>query len=115
MGDRAIASGFRIVEGRVYKYNGGIPPGCKGGLYRVVKFVIDVPSYQEKVVIRCVLGKDKGLWFVCTPDNFARRYEPLVVSVGAEEEEEDSQSSLEVNPIPLEGKVMDLSERGSGH
>lgn len=69
--------GPAIVPGRTYRYMLDRPPGCKGGIYRVERFILDVPSYQMKVLVQCVEGNDKGLWFSCTPWNFAQRYEEV--------------------------------------
>lgn len=98
-----MESGFRIVVGRVYRYVVDWPKGCEGGLYRVVSFIKDVPSYQEKVLVHCVSGIDKGLWFTCTPSNFSQRYEPLCTSYGVE------------NNISDDNLCVDISEKGSGH
>lgn len=66
-----------IQEGKVYVYTGQIPKGCYGQHYRVHRFVLDVPSYQQKVLVEALTGKDKGLWFVCSINNFSRRYQLL--------------------------------------
>lgn len=63
-----------IREGSEYLYQCGFPTGCAGGRYKVHKFVLDVPSYQHKVLVECLEGKDKGLWFVCSLANFSYRY-----------------------------------------
>lgn len=68
--------GPRIVQGAVYRYTSEIPAGCRGHLYRVVSInVLAVPEYTEKVLCEALTGKDKGLFFVCSPFNFVRRYE----------------------------------------
>lgn len=67
---------FRIVKGADYIYTAELPSGCKGQRYRVLDFVLDVPSYQQKVLVKALTGKDKGLRFTCTEMNFARRYKP---------------------------------------
>lgn len=69
--------GPAIVPGRVYRSIADLPRGCKGGLYQVEDFILDVPSYQEKVLVRCIEGKDRGLRFSCTPSNFALRYKDV--------------------------------------
>lgn len=67
-----------IVEGGVYAYMCGIPRGVYGEKYRVVKnHVLDVPSYQYKVMVEALTGRDKGKVFVCTPANFVHRYKPV--------------------------------------
>lgn len=103
-----IVSGFRIVARRVYRYLGGLPIGVKGGLYRVLAFIIDVPSYQEKVLIRCISGPDKGLMFTCTPRNFSHRYEPIVV------ETEKCIPPIPPSILPTRQWVADMTEKGRG-
>lgn len=66
----------RIVAGATYRYIRDLPVGCKDALYRVVQAeILDVPSYQKKVLVRGLTGKDAGLWFTCSLANFATRYE----------------------------------------
>lgn len=67
---------FVIRKGAVYVYTSALPVGCQGGLYRVIDFLIDVPTYQPRVLVRCLAGKDAGLRFCTTEMNFARRYQP---------------------------------------
>lgn len=45
-----------------------------GGVYRVDGFILDIPAYQEKILVRCISGVDKGLWFSCSPANFVTRF-----------------------------------------
>lgn len=68
---------IRLVEGCLYEYLSEWPKGCKGHRYRLHKFVIDAPSYQEKILVECLSGRDAGLWFVVSPSNFALRYKPV--------------------------------------
>jgi len=68
----------QITPGEVYVYTNAIPAGCAGHHYRAHRFVLDVPSYQQKVLVEALSGKDKGLWFVCSVANFRVRYVPLV-------------------------------------
>lgn len=63
-----------IVEGETYAYVGTIPKEACGHKYRVLRFILDVPSYQEKVLVEALTGRDRGIWFVCSPANFAQRY-----------------------------------------
>ena len=67
---------LKIQEGSEYVYTGALPKGCAGHRYRVLKFVLDVPSYQQKVLVEALTGRDKGLWFVCSLQNFSLRYTP---------------------------------------
>lgn len=92
-----------LIPGRLYRYILDLPRGCKDGVYRLVRFILDVPSYQKKVLVCCIEGKDAGLWFTCTENNFAQRYEladlpPLAAVV------------LHGDPPPE--KVADFSSRG---
>ncbi len=64
-----------IIEGGLYTYVRGIPECCHGERYRLHRRVLDVPSYQHKVLVEALTGPDKGLWFTCTLDNFSTRYE----------------------------------------
>jgi hypothetical protein len=88
---------FRIVEGATYTYVVDLPRGCKGKHYRVLFFVVDVPSYAEKVCVEAIDGPDAGLRFTCSPSNFAMRYEPVA---------EAPETSAAQEPIP---------ERVAGH
>jgi hypothetical protein len=71
-----------LKEGRDYVYDCPLPKGCAGHLYRLHRFVLDVPSYQEKCLVECLGGRDTGLWFVCSVANFMVRYRPAVCSGG---------------------------------
>lgn len=99
---------LRIIVGRVYRYIDNRPKGCKGGLYRVVQFIQDVPSYQEKILVKCIQGQDEGIRFVCTPTNFSQRYEPLVV------ETEVCDPPIDASIPVREGWTADFSTKGSG-
>lgn len=66
--------GCPLIEGGLYEYIHDLPKGCAGHHYRLHRLVKDVPSYQEKVLVEALTGKDKGLWFVCSEANFAIRY-----------------------------------------
>ncbi len=63
-----------ITQGGLYVYIREIPRGCAGHIYRVHRFILDVPSYQHKVLVECLSGQDEGLWFTCSLDNFRVRY-----------------------------------------
>lgn len=66
-----------IIEGAVYIYTCGLPVGCHGHRYRVLRVgVMDVPNYQKKVLVEALTGPDAGLWFVCSEENFRVRYQP---------------------------------------
>lgn len=66
---------FRILFGRVYIYATGFPVSRHGFRYRPLCEVLDVPSYQTKILVEALSGPDQGLKFTCTPENFSRRYE----------------------------------------
>lgn len=66
--------GCPIIEGAEYVYIGELPVGCRGHRYLLHRGVIDVPSYQHKVLVEALTGEDKGLWFTCSLANFAIRY-----------------------------------------
>ncbi len=67
-------SGVTIVAGAEYLYTSPYPSGCEGKRYQLHRFIIDVPSNQQKVLVEALDGPDKGLWFTCSPANFAVRY-----------------------------------------
>jgi hypothetical protein len=69
-----------IIEGATYRYTAPHPRGAKGQLYRFVRMVLDVPNYQQKMLMEALGGDDRGLWFVTTPANFETRY--VLVSKG---------------------------------
>ncbi len=71
------ADGFHIIEGREYIYTLEKPEGCQGQRYKVLRFILDVPSYQQKVLVKALTGRDKGMWFVCSLANFSLRYQLL--------------------------------------
>lgn len=60
----------------IYVYANGYPVECIGRRYRVHRMVLDVPTYQRKVLIEALDGSDAGLWFVCSVSNFFHRYQP---------------------------------------
>ncbi len=65
-----------IAPGREYVYVNAIPAWAQGQRYRVLRFIWDVPTYQRKVLIEPLTGRDKGVWFCCSVANFVVRYEP---------------------------------------
>ncbi len=72
---------YKIVENGIYTYISTIPSGCLGHKYKVHRLVTDVPSYQQKVLVEALAGHDKGLWFVCSLQNFSVRYNFLETSL----------------------------------
>lgn len=108
---------LRILDGAVYRYTKELPLGCGGELYEVVRMILDVPSYQWKVLCRALTGRDRGLWFSCTPSNFAERYEYVCASVEAlnpqnaklEQPRAEGDSLQQKN---REGRVADFTSRG---
>lgn len=65
---------FGIELDRIYIYTCELPKGCKGMHYKAHRLVLDVPSYQWKILMEALDGIDRGLWFTCTPANFILRY-----------------------------------------
>ncbi len=63
-----------IHEGADYVYIGEKPEGCAGHFYRAHRVVLHIPVYQKLVLVECLSGQDKGLWFVCSLANFSCRY-----------------------------------------
>ncbi len=74
-----IRQDVHIRIGGVYTYTASMPLGCDGENYLVVDCVKDVPAYQDKLLIRCLSGPDKGLLFVVSPANFVSRYVPAEI------------------------------------
>jgi len=70
-------NGLEVKKVAIYEFVHEYPRGCKGGRYKVHRFVLAVPSYQANVLVECLLGKDRGLWFVCSLNNFSIRYQPV--------------------------------------
>lgn len=63
-----------ILEG-IYVYRGNYPENCVGCKYRVIASkVLDIPSYQHKVVVRGLDGPDKDRSFSCTVSYFWARF-----------------------------------------
>lgn len=106
---------MRIVEGRVYRYLAPPAkgqPDCRGQLYKVKRFVKDVPSYQEKVVVEGLTGPDKGLWYTCSLMNFATRFEPTVEEIQTPQPASYTDSIPTSAPVPG-GMELSITE-GSG-
>lgn len=70
----AVIESKEIVTGAVYEYTAASPEGCRGKHYYAHRIVLDVPSYQRKVLVEALDGPNEGLWFTCSVMNFARRY-----------------------------------------
>lgn len=64
-----------IEEGNNYIYTGDYPKHAHNQLYRFHRLVLDVPTYQWKLLCEALTGNDKGLWFSCTINNFVHRYQ----------------------------------------
>lgn len=99
----------KLIEGEEYVYTGTYPSNCAGQRYRLVRFVIDLPSYQQKVLVEGVTGPDRGKAFVLSEAVFANKFEiaPQVVE------------SLGVRAMPPDhskpvGKVAGAYHKGSG-
>jgi hypothetical protein len=77
-GGRAEVSTRERITLGVYVYLPEWPAGCQGCRYEVLDVdVVDVPTYQEKILVLALEGPDRGLKFTVSPDNFARRYRRL--------------------------------------
>jgi hypothetical protein len=57
-----------------YVYTKDIPRGCQGKRYRLHRIIMDVPTYQRKLLLEALEGPDEGLWFTVTKANFETRY-----------------------------------------
>ena len=89
-----------IREGGHYVYTASYPPHATGQRYLVRQFIQDVPSYQPRILIQCMSGKDKGILFVSTFNNFRIRYTPFV-------------EAAEKIAAAVEPKVLNLRKGGS--
>lgn len=85
----ALIQPYDIKPGREYVYAKGHPVDCRGQHYMVHRFVVDVPSYQPKVLVEALTGRDRGLWFTTSVANFCVRYEPAESAEGYKKEGED--------------------------
>ena len=96
----------KLVEGKDYTYIGAYPTSCHGHKYRLVRFVVDVPSYQKKVLVEGLTGPDMGAFFVLSEAAFAVRFasDTLSPSVAV---------PLPQEPMPR-GMVAGSYDRGSG-
>lgn len=64
-----------IIEGGEYIYASKRPLKCHGHRYRVLRVnVQSVPEYTQKILVEALTGPDKGMLFVCSPNNFSTRY-----------------------------------------
>lgn len=102
-----MESPLRIVERRVYRYSALYPAKCHDHLYRMVMFVEDVPSGQEKVVVEGLTGPDKGRRQSCSPLYFANHFRPAV-------EEVQGSSGLSTCTMPV-GELVATSALSSGY
>lgn len=94
---------FRIVEGGVYLYTADAPKGCKGHRYRVLRFIVAAPSYQQQVLVEALSGPHAGLWFSTTPWNFSTRYALAPV-----------EQPVAPPAVPVPEKVAGYTTQGSG-
>lgn len=105
-----------IREGEEYIYAGEEPKGCKGHRYRVVRFVLDVPTYQRKVLVECLSGADKGVWFVVSPANFSSRYEAVDGLVERTVSSSSPPPPVIEKPVDMHGvrRIAGTKMKGSG-
>jgi hypothetical protein len=101
----------KLVEGGEYVYTGTYPANCAGQRYKLTRFVIDLPSYQRKVLVEGMTGPDKGEAFVVSEATFANKFElvqPVVESLGVRAIPEPDMSDWHT------GKVAGSYHKGSG-
>ncbi len=72
--DLGYGGSITITEGADYVYTSDKPAGARGQRYKVHRFILDVPSYQRKVLVEALTGPDKGMWFTCSLSNFSFKY-----------------------------------------
>lgn len=65
----------KLVEGAEYIYIAAYPKTCQGNRYRLLRFVTDLPSYQQKVLVEGTTGPDTGACFVVSEATFANKFE----------------------------------------
>lgn len=68
----------KLVEGQEYTYASPHPISCHGHRYRLLRFVVDIPSYQKKVLVEGLTGPDIGAFFVLSEVTFAVRFDEVV-------------------------------------
>lgn len=90
-----------IALGQVYEYVGALPRDCAGELYQPHRLVLDVPVYNWKVLVEALTGKDRGLWFVCSVNNFSRRYRLYHPGQGEQKQQENGAVEKELSSLEL--------------
>lgn len=63
-----------VPLGCQYVYAHPYPKGYAGELYYAHRMVQDVPSYQDKVLVEGLTGRDTGRWFTCSLNYFLTRF-----------------------------------------
>lgn len=116
-----MSEDFVIVFGLEYIYRSGNPVKCHGFRYRPLREVLDVPSYQQKILVEALNGPDRGLYFTCSPANFANRYvlapQPRTTTGGSTEgskrEHGSAQAEPDGSPAGLGGATLPASVSGA--
>lgn len=93
-----------------YEYVCDSPKGCRGRHYMAWITVLDVPSYQTKILMEALNGPDRGLWFTVTPANFITRYAKIIEFEAVGTVVEPTGTPGEVGIL---GNVADFITRGT--
>lgn len=64
-----------VLFGRDHRYVSTKQPAYEGQLYRPLNFARCVRTGQEQIVYEGITGPDAGQWFVCSLDDWLRRFE----------------------------------------
>jgi len=60
--------------GTVHTFSNPLKKKFYGEKYLPHKLLLDIPSYQTKILVECLSGADKGLWFTTTINHFRITY-----------------------------------------
>lgn len=56
---------IHLIPGE-YIYVGIKPEGCTGHTYRAHRIVLNIPTYQQQILMEGLTGQETGQWFTCT-------------------------------------------------
>lgn len=108
----------KLVKGAEYVYTSSYPEACRGHTYRLVRFVVDLPSYQRKVLVEAVTGPDSDSWFTVAEGIFAMKFslKPQQVVDASDQYQPDDGSGSEtlVDAVVEPERVAGAYTMGSG-
>lgn len=68
-------SQYGLEEEKEYVYIAEQPKHAKGQRYHLYRAILDVPSYQTKILIAGLTGMDQGRLFAVSINHFVTRFE----------------------------------------